>query len=201
MMALAWRSFGWKLPSSKVARKYTNNKPFAYKIHLFDKETYADELRRRKESKMRMVVEAPGWKREAKQRIQMRFTHQIGRLKQQIKRPWYCYYMVYEYGAPSEREFLCPYTSMRARRIKENYALFYRNYYAKCIQASQMILDWLHELDDCEYTFELHQYLLRFVVVNRPSRHWVERYERQSAAQVSRAIRGEWALLLQQESD
>lgn len=184
-----------------MARKYGNGKPFAYKIHLFDKETYTEELRRRKESKMRMVVETSGWKREAKLRIEMRFTHQISRLKQQVKRPWYCYYMVYDYGAPNEKEFLCPLTSMKARRIKEDYALFYRSYYAKCIRASQMILEWLRGLDEYEYTFELHQYLLRFVVVNRPSQHWVEGYERQSAAKVSRALRGEWSLLLQQESD
>lgn len=173
-----------------MPRKYYDGKPFAYKIKLFDKESYEDEFRRRREDRQRMVVERIVWKEKALERIKMRFSHQISRMRQQIKRPWYCYYMVGEYGAPGERQFLCPVTTMRARRIKEEYALFYRNYYARCINASQLILNWLKQLAPYDYTFELHQYLLRFVVVNRPSQHWVERYEKRAAEEISRAIRG-----------
>ena len=160
-----------------MARKYNKNKPFPYRIKIFDSATYEQELVRRKESKMRMVVEAIGWKQKALDRTRMRFTYQISKMRQQIKRRWYCYYYVFDYGAPGRLEFLCSQTSMRAKRIDESDAFFYRTYYAKCANASQLILDWLKQLDPFEYTFELHQYLLRFFVVSFPPQRWIKRYE------------------------
>jgi hypothetical protein len=160
-----------------MARKYSQDKPFPYKIHVFDKETYEGELRRRKESRVRMVVETIAWKQGALRRIKLRFAHQISKMRQQIKRPWYCYYTVHGYGASSGGEFICPQTSMRARRIKQDYAFFFRQYYAKCVKTSLAILGWLSDLEPYEYTVELHHYLLRLVVVQYPSKHWIERHE------------------------
>jgi hypothetical protein len=172
-----------------MPRKHYDNKPFAYRIAIFDRETYDDEFRRRKESKMRMVVESIAWKREALDRMKMYLSYQIVKLRQQIKRPWYCYYTVYDYGAPGSREFLCPYTSMKARRIKEKHAFIYRRYYADCINASKLMLNWLCDLPPYEYTFELHQYLLRFCVTSRPHQHYINEYEERAAEKISRALR------------
>jgi hypothetical protein len=79
---------------------------------------------------------------------------------------------------------------MKARRIDKDHAFFFREYYAKSIKASQAILHWLSDLDPYEYTFELHSYLLRLIVVELPSQHWIEKYERHCANEILHSLRG-----------
>lgn len=171
-----------------MPRKHYDNKPFPYKIQLFDRETYSAELARRRAAKRRMVVESIRWKQAAINRMKFLLCNQITRMKSQLKRRWYCYYSVFAYGAPSRGEFLCPATSMRARRINEGSSLLYRQYYAKCINASRRVLKWLCDLDAYEYTFELHSYLLKLVVVSRPGPYQSNEYKKGIEEKISRAL-------------
>ena len=171
-----------------MPRKFYDNKPFAYKINLYDRDGYDELVRERQRQRMRLIYESDHWRRVSHERLKMFFCYQIIKMKRQIHRPWYCYYTVDDYGAPGEREFLCSRTSMRARTIKKEYAIFYRIYYAKCITVSKMILRWLCDLDPLEHTFELHQYLLRFLVVKRPSKYQADEYKKRRADKIARAL-------------
>jgi hypothetical protein len=171
-----------------MARKKRSATPFAYNIALFNKDSYESELARRKISKGRFVHESDRWRAIRHEDMIMYFTFQVLRLKQQIKRPWYCYYMVNGYGAPGKKEFLCPVTFMRASTIKESQAKTYRQVYAKCLQKSRMILVWLLKLDPSEYTEDLHHYLMRLLLFPRPTVYQVDAYKQKRESKISRAL-------------
>jgi hypothetical protein len=171
-----------------MARKYYDGKPYPYKIALFDRETYDQEVRRRKMERLGMIVVTDYWRRLRHEDIIMFFTFQILKLKRQLTRPWYCYYEVHGYGAPNEKEFLCPRTSMRASTIRPEQALFYRQHYAKCIAKSKEILLWLLLLPPTQYTKALHHQLLRFIVVRKPHIKEVDAYRKEREAKLSRAL-------------
>lgn len=172
-----------------MARKYSDGRPFCYKINIYSRETYQEQYDANKKAKMRMVRESDQYRKKIHELIKMYFVFQILRMKQQIRRPWYCYYSVSRFGAPGEREFLCPITTMIAKRIRPQDAVKYREYYAKCISKSQEILRWLVDLPSTEYNFGLHQYLLRFVITPRPWQHIASRYDKEKQLYQIRALR------------
>jgi hypothetical protein len=171
-----------------VARKHSDGKPYEYRISIYDRETYDQEYRRRKTLRNGVVKESDRWRRLRHEDIVMYFTFQILRLKRQIERPWYCYYEVHGYGAPGEKEFLCPITSMKASTVKQEHAEFCRRYYAKAIAKSKEILMWLLLLPPQQYTQVLHHQLLRFIVVGKPRQAQVDAYRKSREAKISRAL-------------
>jgi hypothetical protein len=171
-----------------MARKRNKWSSFAYKISVRDKSTYESEKARRAQSRGRFIHESDRWRAIRHEDAIMFFVFQILRLKQQIKRPWYCYYKVTGYGAPGHKEFLCPFTFMRARTIEESQAVAYRMWYARCIEKSRLILNWLLHLEPTEYTEDLHHYLLRLLIFPRPTSYQVDAYRTNRESKISRAL-------------
>jgi hypothetical protein len=172
-----------------MARKFKDSKPYPFKINLFDSETYEEAYKKRKQSKMRMIHESDHWRKLRHEDIIMYFTLQIFRLRRQISRPWYCYYIVQGYGAPGRGEFLCWQTAMRAKTIQREEAVAFRKYYSLCIVKSQEILLWLIKLPAIEYTQALHYYLLRFIIIPYPPEHQVNAFRKARETEISRALR------------
>jgi len=171
-----------------MPRKRNSRIPFAYEINIYDRVAYEAERARRKAEKGRQIHESDRWRAIRHEDAIMFFTFQILRLKQQIKRPWYCYYKVTGYGAPGRKEFLCPFTFMRATTINESQASVYRSWYARCIEKSRMILIWLIKLSPTEYTEDLHHYLLRLLVFPRPTNYQINAYKENRESKISRAL-------------
>jgi hypothetical protein len=172
-----------------MARKVYDSKPYAYNISLFDRDTYEDLNKKRKQHYMRMIHESDRWRKIRHEDIITYFTFQIIRMKAQIKRPWYCYYAVTGPGAPGAKEFLCWKTGFRAKTIRPQEAEQYRTYYAKCIRESKKILIWLLRLPPTEYTQTLHHYLLRFIVITRPTQEQIDAFRKEREAKISWALR------------
>jgi hypothetical protein len=173
-----------------MPRKRNPKAPFAYEITIYDRETYEAEQRRRRASKGGLIHQSDRWRAIRHEDAIMFFTFQILRLKQQIRRPWYCYYKVTGYGAPGHKEFLCPFTFMKATTIQESQAKMYRQWYACCIEKSRMILKWLIHLPSTEYTQDLHHYLLRLLIFPRPTTFQVDVYKQKRESKISRALFG-----------
>ena len=172
-----------------MARKNYDGGPFVYRIQILDRDSYESERRRRQVVRRGFVHASDSWRRLRHEDAIMFFVHQILKYKREIKRPWYCYYEVFGYGAPGSKEFLCSKTSMIASTIRPESALFYRQHYAKLIRKSQEILIWLLGLPFSEYTQELHHYLLRFIIIDRPHKDRLNAYQKNREAAISRALR------------
>jgi hypothetical protein len=173
-----------------MPRKRNSKAPFAYEISIYDKGAYEAEQARRRAAKSRLIYESDRWRAIRHEDAIMFFTFQILRLKQQINRPWYCYYKVTGYGAPGSKEFLCPLTFMRASTISESQAKVYRGWYARCVEKSRMILKWLIHLPPTEYTEDLHHYLIRLLIFPRPTTFQVDAYKEKRESKISRALFG-----------
>jgi hypothetical protein len=115
------------------------------------------------------------WKHRAIYNVKMRLTIQAEAASKRVKWKWYQFYSVRGYGAPSAGEFVCPYSGMIAKTIKQEEAVSVRRYWANCASTTRELIEWLELLPVHEYTRELNHYLLRMIVIPAGQRQ-IEEY-------------------------
>jgi hypothetical protein len=109
----------------------------------------------------------------------MKLSIQIEKASNRAKWKWYKFYSVRGYGAPGRLEFICPYSGMIAKTIRQDEAASVRKYWASCAKKSKQILDWLGGLHPERYSPGLNSYLLRLIVVSYGTRE-IETYQREN---------------------
>lgn len=119
------------------------------------------------------------WKYRAIYNIKMKLSIQIEKASNRAKWKWYKFYSVRGYGAPGRLEFICPYSGMIAKTIRQDEAASVRKYWASCAKKSKQILDWLGGLHPERYSPGLNSYLLRLIVVSYGTRE-IEAYQREN---------------------
>lgn len=152
---------------SNLARTVKGKTRFPFRIVLVPK----DQPVKRK---VRKIEE---WRHRAMYNIKILLMIQISRSSNRVKQKWQCFYSVSGYGAPGAREFICPYSSMIAKTIKQDEAMSFRKYWANCLSKSKEILQWLDTIHVSLYSKELNHYLLRLIVIV-PNQKELERYKK-----------------------
>lgn len=116
------------------------------------------------------------WKYRALYLIKMYLAIQATKASAKANYRWYKFYWVREYGAPLPGEFICPYSGMVAKTVRQSEAKHVRRYWAECARKTREILEWLDQLDPQRYTAELNHYL-RWLVIIPPTMKECKEYE------------------------
>lgn len=114
------------------------------------------------------------WKYRAIYLMKMYLTVQAKKAVSRANCKWYKFYSVRGYGAPSTTEFICPYSGMVAKTIKQSEAVHLRKYWIQCAKKSEEILRWLNELDPERYTARLNHYLRALIILPPNMREYSE---------------------------
>lgn len=151
-----------------MPRKYRNASRFQFKIVVKPRNAAPEA---------KPWIGTGQWKHRAIYLTRMRFWCQAKKALIRSRFSWYKFYAVFGYEAPSEIEFICPYTGMVATTVLQCEAASFRKYWLDCYSKSVEIINWLDTLDKGRYTKELNSYLLQLIVVKPPILSERKRYE------------------------
>jgi hypothetical protein len=140
-----------------MARTFRGKTRFKYRITLVPK----SELSQPKAHD----ADTQRWKCKAIYNVKMRLTIQAEKASRRAKWNWYQFYSVRGYGAPSTKEFVCPYSGMIAKTIGQQEAVSIRRYWATCASKTREVIEWLELLPPHQYTRELNHFLLRLIFI------------------------------------
>lgn len=139
----------------QVARTLKGRKRFQFRITLLDQSS--EPLRK-------PWVGTNRWKHKAMYNIKMYLSIQAEKASNRVAWNWRKYYGVRGYGAPNTLEFMCPFSGMAAKTIRQEEAVIFRKYWANCATKSREIVRWLDSVPPQKYSRELNHYLLRLVI-------------------------------------
>jgi len=146
------------LADSKSIKKAGSR--FRYRIILdtrpdpVEKEKYTDSIE---------------YRAEIKKAIQTWLRAQIIKCKGKLKMKDYQISMSDGFTARRSREYYDYNYGMKMIPANEKCIQLHKEYYAKVKEKSEMILDWVRNLEDEDYSIDLHRYLLQLIVLPMPA--------------------------------